>query len=97
MGEPLQQFQPGDVVSGLEPAELVEIRTLSPFAGKTLIEGIGVESRRVIRRPLSAEELAKLTKVRGSDFTFDGDPQAFLLGAEAERIGLPTSSIPSSP
>ena len=88
MGEPLQQFQPGDLVSGLEPAELVEIRTLSPFAGKTLIEGIGVESRRVIRRPLSAEELAKLTKVRGSDFTFDGDPQAFLLGAEAERIRI---------
>jgi len=88
MGEPLQQFQPGDVVSGLEPAELVEIRTLSPFAGKTLIEGIGVESRRVVRRPLSAEELAKLTKVRGSDFTFDGDPQAFLLGAEAERIRI---------
>lgn len=82
------QFQPGDVVSGLEPTELVEIRSLSPFAGKTLVEGVGVESRRVIRRPLSGEELARIMKVRGSGFSFDGDPQTFLLGAEAERIRI---------
>jgi hypothetical protein len=78
----------GDVVSGLEPAELVEITKLAPFAGKTLVEGIGVESRRVVRRPLSADEIGNLAKIRGSDFTFDGDPQAFLLGAEAERIRI---------
>src|ERR1700722_2097911 len=82
------KFQTGDVVSGLEPTELVEITKLAPFAGKTLVEGIGVESRRVIRRPLGPEELAKLTKVRGSNFTCDGDPEAFLLGAEAERIRI---------
>src|SRR5262245_789288 len=27
-------------------------------------------------------------KVRGCEFTFDGDPQCFLLGAEAERIRI---------
>ncbi len=67
---------------------LVEITKLAPFAGKTLVEGIGVESRRVVRRPLSADEFGRLAKVRGSDFTYDGDPQAFLLGAEAERIRI---------
>jgi hypothetical protein len=82
------EFHPGDVVSGVEPTELVEIRTLSPFAGKTLVEGIGVESRRVIRRPLAGDELTKLVRVRGTEFTFDGDPEAFLLGAEAERIRI---------
>jgi len=44
-------LHPGDVVSGLEPAELVEITKLAPFAGKTLVEGIGVESRRVSAAP----------------------------------------------
>ncbi len=88
MSDASSSLQLGDVVSGLEPAELVEITKLAPFAGKTLVEGIGVESRRVVRRPLSGDELGKLAKVRGSDFTYDGDPQAFLLGAEAERIRI---------
>ena len=43
---------PGDIVSGFEPDEHVEIRRIAPFGGKTLIEGIGVTSRREIRRPL---------------------------------------------
>ncbi len=79
---------PGDIVAGLEPTELVEIRRVSPFAGRTLVEGIGVSTKREIRRPLSTEELARLQKVRGSEFTYDGDAQAFLHGVEAERIRI---------
>ncbi len=56
---------PGDVVSGLESSELVEIQRIAPFGGKTLVEGVGLQSRRIVRRPLAADELAALVKVRG--------------------------------
>jgi SNF2 family DNA or RNA helicase len=88
MSEDAVNIVPGDIVAGLEPAELVEIRRVSPFGGRTLVEGIGVSSKREIRRPLSADELAHLQKVRGSEFTYDGDAQAFLHGVEAERIRI---------
>lgn len=39
----------GDIVSGLEPDEHVEIRRVAPFATKTLIEGVTMTSRREIR------------------------------------------------
>ena len=80
--------EPGDVVAGLEPGELVEVQRVVPFGSKVLVEGIGASSRRQIRRPLSAEELAGLSKVRGASRSFDGDAQVFLLGAEAERIRI---------
>src|SRR5205823_14606705 len=66
MIEPPAPIAPGDIVSGLEPAELFEVQRLSPFGGKTLVEGDGVQTRRLIRRPLSAEDLGALVKVRGS-------------------------------
>jgi hypothetical protein len=56
-------LQPGDIVAGLEPDEHVEVRHVLPFGGKTLVEGIGVASRREIRRPPGIEELTRLTKV----------------------------------
>ncbi|GIV04317.1 MAG: helicase [Fimbriimonadales bacterium] len=79
---------PGDVVAGLEPSELVEVRRVAPFGSKTLVEGVGLQSRRVVKRPLTTEELAALVKLRGQEHTFDGDAQVFLLGAEAERIRI---------
>ncbi len=78
----------GDIVSGLDPGELVEIQRIAPFGGKLLVEGVGVQSRRVIKRPYTGDELNRLTKVRGAQCTYDGDSQAFLLGAEAERIRI---------
>jgi hypothetical protein len=62
---------PGDVVAGLEPSELVEVRRVAPFGGKTLVEGVGLQSRRMVKRPLAAEELAALVKVRGQQHTFE--------------------------
>ncbi len=79
-------FQPGDIVSGLEPDEHVEISRVTPFGPRTLIEGVGVTSRRLIRRPVSAEEMARITRLRGASHTYDGDPRSFLLGVEAHRI-----------
>jgi hypothetical protein len=78
----------GDIVSGLEPSELVEVRRVAPFGAKTLVEGITLQRKHEIKRPLSAQELAQLVKVRSQAHSFDGDPQVFLLGAEAERIGI---------
>jgi hypothetical protein len=37
---------PGDVVSVLEPSELVEIQRLAPFGSKTRVEGVGLQARR---------------------------------------------------
>ncbi|GIX08265.1 MAG: hypothetical protein KatS3mg115_2668 [Candidatus Poribacteria bacterium] len=83
-----QDLAPGDVVAGLESSELVEIQRVAPFGNKWLVEGVGLQSRRMVKRPLTAEELAALVKVRGQEHTFDGDAQLFLLGAEAERIRI---------
>ncbi|MEI9476583.1 MAG: helicase-related protein [Deltaproteobacteria bacterium] len=88
MTEENNLFTPGDVVSGLEPSELVEIQRISPFGSKNLVEGIGCQTRRIIKRPLSNEELANLVRVRGKDCTFNGDAATLLLGMEAERIRI---------
>jgi superfamily II DNA or RNA helicase len=88
MSDIFNDLAPGDVVSGLEPSELVEIQRLAPFGSKTLVEGVGLQTRRVVKRPLSKEELSGLVKVRGRTHTFQGDAHAFLLGAEAERIRI---------
>ena len=42
-------FSSGDIVSGLEPSEVVEVKNISPFGKRFLIEGIGVQSRRQIK------------------------------------------------
>ena len=78
----------GDVVAGLDASELVEIQRVVPFGSRTLVEGVGLDSRRLVKRPLSTEELAALDRVRGQQHSFDGDPPLFLLGAEAERIRI---------
>lgn len=88
MSQMSETLQPGDIVAGLEPDEHVDIRRIAPFGSKTLVEGIGVTSRREIRRPLSADELVRLTRVRGADYSYDGDAAAFLLGVEAQRIRI---------
>ena len=81
-------ISPGDVVSGLEPDDLVEIQRIAPFGNKKLVEGVGRESRKVIKRPLSDEEISRLVVVRGKAHSFNGDPGMFLLAAEAERIRI---------
>jgi len=82
------ELRTGDIVAGLEPDENVEIRRIATYGSKILIEGIGIVSHREIRRPLGEEEIASLIKVRGSDYTYDGNPESFLLGAEAQRIKI---------
>lgn len=88
MSNDTPKLDPGDVVEGLDASELVEIQRVAPFGNKTLIVGVGLQSRRLVKRPLSTEELAALDKVRGQQHSFDGDAQFFLLGTEAERIRI---------
>ena len=47
MPDTFNDLAPGDVVSGLEPSELVEIQRLAPFGNKTLVESGGLQTRRV--------------------------------------------------
>jgi len=82
------ELRPGDIVAGLVPGEHAEVREVRPFGGKTLVVGVTLQTRTEIRRPLDAEELAGLSRVRGADYTYDGDAEAFLLGVEAHRIGI---------
>ena len=78
----------GDIVSGLEPADLVEVRRVAPFGSRTLVEGVTLTTRREVRRPLTDDQLAGLTRIRSNRHSYSGDPEAFLLGAEAERIRI---------
>ena len=78
----------GDVVAGIDPSEFVEIRSLSPFGAKTLLEGVGLQTGRLYKRPLTQADLGALRRVRGASHNFKGNAQAFLLGAEAERIRI---------
>jgi hypothetical protein len=82
------KLTPGDVVFGLEASEFVEIQRLASFGNKPLVEGVGLTSGWLIRRPLSEDELAFLLKVRSRERTFDGRPELFLLGAEAACIRI---------
>jgi len=88
MTDGVLHISPGDVVSGLEPDDLVEIQRIVPFGNKKLVEGVGRESRKVIKRPLLDEEISRLVVVRGKAHSFNGDPGMFLLAAEAERIRI---------
>jgi hypothetical protein len=65
-----------------------EIQRIVPFGGKMIVEGVGLQSRRLVKRPLTLEEIVSLVKIRGQQHTFDGDAGLFLLGAEAERIRI---------
>ncbi len=76
--EDTNNLTPGDVVSGLEASEMVEVQRIAPFGGKTLVEGVGLTSGRVVRRLLAAEELAGLVKIRGERRRLDGDARLFL-------------------
>lgn len=79
----------GDIVEGIEPGVHVEITNLKGFGARFLVEGVTLTTpQRVVKRPMTQEELSALTRVRSADYTFDGDPDEFLLGVEARRIRI---------
>jgi len=84
----MNELAPDDIVLGLSASELVKIRKISPLGENYLVEGEGCESHKIIRCPLSKEEFSHLTRIRGDLCTYDGDPDCFLLGVEAERIHI---------
>jgi len=67
MNDSPQDLQPGDIVSGLEPSDLVVIQRLTYSDGKALVEGRGVRSRRPVKWTLGEDEIAGLVKIRPSD------------------------------
>lgn len=79
----------GDVVEGLD-SELVQISGVREVGNRTIIDGFTVNSREAKSFPLTQEQLArvKIRQQASQGFTYDGDGEAFLLGAEAERISI---------
>jgi len=61
-----------------------------PFGAKTLVEGVTLQTKHEIKRPLSAQELAQLVKVRSQAHSFDGDPQGLngYMGARADASAV---------
>ena len=77
----------GDVISGLEHSELVKIQAVKDLSeDKVVIKAVGIDSKEVIEIVKSIDEMDDIYKVRGDNYSFDGDPERFLLGAEAQRI-----------
>ena len=85
----MTQINIGDIVRGLDH-ELVEVKDVRQVGKRWIIEGFTISSKRAKSFPLSDEQLQKLevTQKASEGYTFDGDAEKFLLGAEAERIGI---------
>ena len=78
----------GSIVNGLVPSEPVEITGISPYPhGKFYVKWIGKNSSMGRSRMLTQAEIDALEIVaKEGSVNFTGDPEKFVLFAEAERI-----------
>lgn len=77
----------GHIVNGLIPHEAAEITKLRPLGSKWSVAYVGVNSHKGSSRVMTQEQLSQLTVVTSDgEFNFKGDPERFVLYAEAERI-----------
>lgn len=77
----------GNIVKNLIPSEAVEITKLKKLVSKFSVEYMGINSGKHSSRILTAEQIDALEILTNEgEFNFKGDPQRFVLYAEAERI-----------
>ena len=78
----------GSIVNGLVPSEPVEITGVSPYPhGKFYVKWTGKISHKAMSRMLTQAQIDALEIVaKEGSVNFKGDPEKFVLFAEAERI-----------
>ena len=78
---------PGTLIKGLYESEIVRIDDIKTIGSRISLRFTGLQSNRQETRLVSESDLSKfeILGVEG-EFTFDGNPEKFLLFAEAERI-----------
>lgn len=77
----------GNIVKNLIPSEAVEITKLKKLGSKFSVEYMGINSGKHSSRILTAEQIDALEILTNEgEFNFKGNPEKFVLFAEAERI-----------
>jgi superfamily II DNA or RNA helicase len=77
----------GNIIQGITPTEAVTIIKIQQLGNKYSVHYVGVNSQRQSSKVLSMEQLNKLHVITtDGEFSLNGDPQKFVLFAEAERI-----------
>ena len=77
----------GQIVNGLIPNEAAKITKIRSLGDKYSVAYIGVNSNKSSSKVLSQAQLDSLSTVTTEGaFNFKGDPERFVLYAEAERI-----------
>ena len=81
------KIEVGSIVSGLTLAESVEITKIQALGKKYSLSYTGVNSHRTGSKIVTTEQIEALEVLTAEgEFNFKGDPQRFVLYAEAERI-----------
>ncbi len=80
-------LSPGVIVEGPILPEPVEVVTTVPMGTSIKLIGKGLQTGQLRDPILDTEQLAQLA-ITPKDLPFDGDPNHFKLGIEAERLGL---------
>ena len=81
------KIEVGSIVSGLLPTESVEITKIQALGSKYSLTYTGVNTHRAGSKIVTFEQIESLDVLTAEgEFNFKGDPQRFVLYAEAERI-----------
>ena len=81
------KIEVGSIVSGLIPNESVEITKIQALGSKYSLSYTGVNSHRAGSKIMTLEQIDTLEILTAEgEFNFKGDPERFVLYAEAERI-----------
>ena len=80
-------IEPGNIIKNLSPTEAVIIDKIRKLGSKYSLSYTGVNSNKRASKILDEQQMEAL-EVLASDgeFNFKGDPEKFVLFAEAERI-----------
>lgn len=77
----------GQIIKNLLPQEAVKVTDIKTLGSKFAIKFVGVNTQKVGNKIIGLDEWEGLELVaEEGNFRFDGDPEKFLLFAEAERI-----------
>lgn len=87
MTNQMLKIEVGSIVAGLVPAESVEITKIQTLGSKYSLSYVGVNTRRLGSKIVTKEQTDALEVLTtDGEFNFRGDPEQFVLFAEAERI-----------